>query len=329
MYTQCPDCLSVFSLDAAKLAQARGRVACGQCQASFDALARLAERLPVAIGKWPAYAPSNELPILTGTMDEAPRSTTNAGAVEESTLHEAPIATTPDPHQRLIATGAEDDAPSSAPDAGVVEESAPHETAIATASDPSVTVDDPSVAAHPLDRAGAADDFAALTFTPRFAQPRRRRWRPLWIALCVVLALLLVGQLGWSMRDTLIANPASGGWLRSLCRSVGCRLPLVQDLRQLRLLARDVQSHPSVRGALMISATLRNEAHFAQPYPTLSVTLSDVDGKKLATRRLAPADYLGDAAALQRGIAPSSNVAVVLEVQDPGSRAVAFELAFE
>jgi predicted Zn finger-like uncharacterized protein len=327
MYTQCPDCLSVFSLDAAKLAQARGRVACGQCQASFDALARLAERLPVAIGKWPAYAPSNELPILTGAMDEAQPAA--ADAVEESALHEAAIATTSDPHQRLIATGAGDEAPSPTPDAGAAEESAPSEAAIATTPDPGVTVDDPSVAAHPLEPAGAAEDFAALTFTPRFAQPRRRRWRPLWIALCVVLALLLVGQLGWSMRDTLIANPASGGWLRSFCRSVGCRLPLVQDLRQLRLLARDVQSHPSVRGALMISATLRNEAHFAQPYPTLSVTLSDVDGKKLATRRLAPADYLGDAAALQRGIAPSSNVAVVLEVQDPGSRAVAFELAFE
>jgi predicted Zn finger-like uncharacterized protein len=294
MYTQCPDCLSVFSLDAAELAQARGRVACGQCRASFDALARLTERLPGTGGKWPGHAPSNELPILTHAVDAPQTSAADADAPRESA---APVA--------LIDTP---------PDQPGVDQP---------------VVDDPDVATRSLDPPTAAPDFAELTFTPRFAQPRRRRWRLVWIALCVLLALLLLGQLGWAQRDALIANPSSGGWLRSFCRSVGCRLPLVQDLRQLRLLARDVQSHPSVRGALLISATLRNEAPFAQPYPTLSVTLSDVDGKKLAMRRLSPAEYLNDAATLRRGITAGSNVAVVLEVQDPSSHAVAFELAFE
>lgn len=308
MYTQCPDCLSVFSLDAAELAQARGRVACGRCRASFDALARLAERRPAAVGKWPSHAPSNELPILTGIVDDA--RVPDAAEAAEPPAPAAPIGT-PYAHPAVE--------PVDPVDAAVIDRSAPDQSAAAPA-------DQADAAAEAPDE---ATNFADLTFTPRFAQPRRPRWQALWIVLCVLLALLLLGRVGWAERDVLIANPTSGGWLRSFCRSVGCRLPLVQDLRQLRLLARDVQSHPSVRGALMISATLRNEAHFAQPYPTLNVTLSDVDGKKLATRRLDPPDYLGDAATLQRGIAPGSNVAVVLEVQDPGSRAVAFELAFQ
>ena len=42
MYTQCPECLSVFSLDAQTLAKAHGHVVCGHCEASFDSLATLA-----------------------------------------------------------------------------------------------------------------------------------------------------------------------------------------------------------------------------------------------------------------------------------------------
>jgi hypothetical protein len=92
--------------------------------------------------------------------------------------------------------------------------------------------------------------------------------------------------------------------LRQACTSMGCQLPLVQDTSQLSLLARDVQAHPSVPGALLITASLRNDAAFAQPYPALAITLSDVNGKRLAMRRLRAAEYLGDIATLQRGLPP-------------------------
>src|SRR3569833_3201667 len=93
-------------------------------------------------------------------------------------------------------------------------------------------------------------------------------------------------------RGASIAAPAIGGWLRQACASLGCRLPLVRDVHQLHLVARDVQAHPSVPGALMISATVRNDAPFAQPYPVVSLTLSDADGHHLAMRRLHPSEYL-------------------------------------
>ncbi|MET0330303.1 MAG: zinc-ribbon and DUF3426 domain-containing protein [Dyella sp.] len=313
MYTQCPDCLSVFSLEAAELAQARGRVACGRCRASFDALARLTERLPATVGKWSGQAPSNELPILTRVVDG------EATSVADLPAPTAVVDTSPD-HPGVDQLSVDQPA---------VDHLALDQAAFDRTADHPAAVELPELASQAIEPPSAVADFSELTFTPRFAQPRRRRWRLVWVVLCVLLALLLLGQVGWAERDALIANPTTGDWLRRVCRSAGCQLPLVQNLHQLRLLARDVQSHPSVRGALMISATLRNEARFAQPYPTLSVTLSDVDGKKLAMRRLNPTEYLSDAAALQRGIAAGSNVSVVLEVQDPGNHAVAFELAFE
>jgi len=280
MYTQCPECLSVFSLDAQTLAKAHGHVVCGHCEAGFDSLATLTEQLPPEpftelLVNEPAWAPPRVDLVIFRPRDASP---------------------------------------------GIVEATpAPVETA-------------------------AAEDFSQLVFAPRFARdkvrPRKqsrsarsrrhaggRRWP--WLLACLLLTLLLGAQLAWDKRDELIRHPLAGHWLRSSCALLGCRLPLVAAPRQLRLLASNVQAHPSVAGALMISASVRNDATFAQPYPVVVVTLSDADGKRLAMRRLLPREYLDDATARQRGLPPGGNAVLLLEVEDPGNQAVAFEFDFE
>jgi hypothetical protein len=61
----------------------------------------------------------------------------------------------------------------------------------------------------------------------------------------------------------------------------------------------------------------------------VSLTLSDAEGHRLAMRRLHSSEYLDDAAALRAGLAPGASAAVLIEVADPGNRAVAFEFGFE
>ena len=46
MYTQCPECLTVFKLGGAELAATLGSVRCGHCSAIFDALRTLTDQLP-------------------------------------------------------------------------------------------------------------------------------------------------------------------------------------------------------------------------------------------------------------------------------------------
>lgn len=255
MYTQCPDCLTVFSLDAQALGRARGEVVCGNCDAHFDALARLAGQLPPE--------PFRLLPEQAAGM-HAPRL--------ELAVYRPPSAS------------------------------------------------------------ATAEAVAEPAFTPRFVErraPRVRERRWPWVVTCTLLALLLGVQLAWAERDALIADPLAGRWLRQSCAALGCTLPLVRDVHQLRLVARDVQAHPSVPGALMIGVTVRNDAPFAQPYPVVRLTLSDAGGHRVAMRRLRPIEYLGDAAAVQAGLAPGASAALLFEVTDPGNRAVAFEFGFE
>ena len=286
MYTQCPECLSVFSLDAQTLAKAHGHVVCGHCHAGFDSLATITEQLPPE--------PFVELPV-------------NEPAFEPPLLDL--VVYRPQPEQPIVAVTGE--APA---DAGAL---APQ------------------------------DDFSKLVFAPRFARetkpktPKRtprerprhlapsteRRWP--WLLACGLLALVLGGQLAWAKRDNLIRDPLTGSWLRSSCAALSCRLPLVAAPQRLRLLASNVQAHPSVAHALMISASVRNDAAFAQPYPVLTVTLSNALGQRIAMRRLQPQEYLDDASILRRGMAPGASAVLLLEVEDPGEKAVAFEIGFE
>ena len=263
MYAQCPDCLTVFSLNTETLAQARGEVVCGHCGLTFDALASLCDQLP-----------PEPFEFLPPRMPEPP------------------------PRLDLAVYRPQPDAPAIAQ----------------PANEPSDGV----------------EDFGNLVVAPRFARQRERgvrRWP--WISACLLLLLALGAQIAWAKRDVLISDDTFGPMLRGACASLGCRLPLVQDTSHLNLVARDVQAHPSVPGALLITANLRNDALFAQPYPTVSITLSDVNGKRLAMRRLRPSEYLGDANVLQRGLAPGASAALMLEVEDPDGKAVAFEFGFE
>ena len=265
MYAQCPECLTVFSFDAATVAQSHGSVACGKCGATFDCLPTLTEDLP------------------------------------EETYETLPVhATSPAPPVLMMSV---------------------------------VRAGDDDAVQPPLFSHGADTPEADAHGLPSFARLRRLPGRPRhtlrWSLACGALALLLGLQLVWAERRPLMRNPQFGPWLRAACEGLGCSLPLVPDLAKLQLLSRDVRPHPSVPGALMISATVRNNARFAQPYPVITITLSDLDGNRVAMRRFRPSDYLDDPALRARGLAPGASAALVFEVKDPGKKAVAFEFGFQ
>lgn len=184
----------------------------------------------------------------------------------------------------------------------------------------------------PTTNIDAATASEAVATTPIYIRPRQRWFAHagLWWALgCIVLALMLAAQLAWVERAALVRNPQTRPWVSQICSHLNCRLPLIQDLPDLELVSRDIRPDPGSPGALVITATVRNDAAFRQPWPVVAVALSDLDGNPVAMRRFRPIEYMPDAARRAAGIAPGATAAVAFEVADPGKRAVNFQFGFE
>ena len=185
---------------------------------------------------------------------------------------------------------------------------------------------------HPSSQS-VVDDlrFTADATEPRFARsrtaPRARNGR--WLIAASVLALVLVGEIGWAERARWIDDPLARASLDPLCARLHCHLPLREAPDQLQLLSREVRPHPSVPGALMITASIRNDAAFAQAFPVVAITLSDLDEKRIAMRRFRPEEYLHGTDASTRGIGAGAIATLAFEIADPGKNAIAFEFRFD
>ncbi len=175
-------------------------------------------------------------------------------------------------------------------------------------------------AAKPPGKRTASPSFA--TATPA---PPRRQGR-LWL-LVAALAVALPAQSILAERDRLAADARWRPWLLETCDLLGCTLPPWREPSAFRVTAREVRPHPSVPGALLITATFRNDAIYAQPWPWLELRLQDLDGRDVAMRRFAPTEYLGAAPASPL-IAPDQSANLTLEVLDPGRAAIAFAFDF-
>ena len=169
----------------------------------------------------------------------------------------------------------------------------------------------------------AAPDFAAPKPPP--AAPAWRQHRA-W-ALVPVLVAMLVLQVLVADRVRLAADATWRPRIVALCATLRCSVPDWREPSAFHVTAREMRPHPNAAGALLLSATFRNDAAFAQPWPLLQVQLANPEGDPLGLRRFAPRDYLGgDPASAQ--IAPGQSASVNLAIMDPGKRAVSFDLAF-
>jgi predicted Zn finger-like uncharacterized protein len=158
--------------------------------------------------------------------------------------------------------------------------------------------------------------------------------RPLMLILGILAILLfsatLLGQLAFFRSSQLLDRfPALQPVVERICSVLPCRYAGPRDISQIKLVNRDIRLHPSVNNALLINATFINRATFKQPYPDITITLSDLSGAIVAQRRFTPAEYLGR---LNKPfiLMPSGKpVQIALEVIDPGKDAVNFEFTFQ
>lgn len=411
MYTQCPECLTVYAIDEDALQASLGIVRCGRCDKRFDALRTLSDTLPIEPSTpLPEQEPDGRAPTLTEAVPPAafqqaarktrkrqdgpaPKSASaspassrdtssrsaddwfadlesewtatsdHAGAdalpadtdVENWTIEFPPEDDKPEARAASSDGAALDQVPErftdqpGAAEALEVKAPDPFDAPAEAIATPEAPASEARESAQPVEASGDTqaigggasgvdvvtenpdDDGIEAEPAPVYVPPRRRvsRASVAWALGCVLLALLLAAQLAWANRIELVRNPATQAWMARICDTVSCNLPLIKDTAKLELLSRDVRPNPVAAGALTITATVRNNAAFSQPWPVVVVELNDLDNRPVAMRRFRPSEYMTDRARRDAGIAAGATAAVAFEVADPGRRAVAFQFGFE
>jgi predicted Zn finger-like uncharacterized protein len=175
--------------------------------------------------------------------------------------------------------------------------------------------------ARPAETAAASDD-PLLQDDP--ASPPTAPRTGLWLAGAILLGVVLLGQVVHHFREDLASRPGIAGPLTAVYRLFHVTLEPRWDLAAYEVRQLGADAVPGAVPQIAVRASVRNRAPRAQPPPLLRVVLQDRFGKELATRDIAPADYL-------RGGVPATlgadqRIDASLTLPDPGQNAVGFEI---
>lgn len=289
MFTQCPDCQTVFRVRAAQLRAASGRVRCSQCKHVFNALDVLYET-----------PPSVETPEPRHVDPEPFRDPNTPGDLfEDMSLTET----------GEFDLGREDEAPRTRP----WRETEPTLPLSDRAENPAI--------ADGTNR--AAEEPPALSVPPTSADASHRPGRG-WLLAAALLGLILVLQGVHAERIALADTAALGPVIKGIYGALGMPIPPRRAPTQLHVIRAQMSSHPTLQGVLELSAMLANEAGFEQPWPVLKVSLEDHWGKTVGERFFTAEDYLAEDAAAK--FPANSNVVATLDIVDPGQDAVGFHI---
>ncbi len=269
-------------------------------------------------------------------LSAVPAQDTEQAAPAKENAPEPPVASTTDDEfkqaflDNLDSTLALQPTPSPATESAAVKPQAKPEPA---SSFPPVSVPPPAAREPEKVRREEKSEAIPLRLRDSLAVEAKPR-RPLWLALGIlgmlVFSAALLVQLAFFRSSQLLDRfPGLQPYVERICTTLPCRYSGPRDVSQIKLVNRDIRVHPKVNNALLISATFINRAPFKQPYPDITISLSDLSGALVAQRRFTPAEYLGRLNSPFLLMPSSKPVQIALEVVDPGKDAVNFEFTFQ
>lgn len=234
-----------------------------------------------------------------------------------------------DAHQGLVRCGCcqavfnakehlQDDAPSPqldlpmlAAEAAAAKIAPPEPIAAPAPQEESTSGQEPAVeAAQPIARA------QKITFAqaPEARLARKKRAWP-WAAGSLLLLLVLLAQVAYFFRVELAASqPGLKPALLSYCGLLQCTVPLPQKADLMSIESSELEADPAQSSVIALNALLRNHAPYAQAYPDLELTLTDVQEKALARHTFRPAEYLKPDEDEKQGLAANRELGVKLNL---------------
>lgn len=345
MFINCPNCSALVATNLATGLPPERCAQCGFGPLAQDAVAVPAfppaplapppEPEPVQPQARPVFIPLTPSRPSAGAGEDPPAELEEPAATRRAAPEPAsdPVA----PPRRAVSPAATpppaspDPAPAEPPPAAPGPDAASTEAADtepppAETCAPEPPADEPALEVPAEAPAAAAPVRPAPRFLARSAgdpAPLDRRH----VAIAAGLALLLVVQLLLADRERLAGHAAWRPLVAALCAPLPCSVPPWREPAAIRVQERDVRPAPGRPGVLRVSATIHNEARWAQAWPQLVLTFSDLDGRALGMRAFEPAEYLA-APPTDVTIASGQQAAVAMDIVEPSPHAVAFNFDF-
>lgn len=156
--------------------------------------------------------------------------------------------------------------------------------------------------------------------------PRRRpNWTGIVIALTLSFALLAQGA--YHFRVDLAARlPGLKPLLMQYCELLSCTVALPQEAELIVIESSELESDPNHGNIVTLHVLVHNRAPYAQAYPNLELTLTDLQDQAVARRVLRPADYLKAGTSEHFGVPPNRDLDIRLRLDTTDLKASGYRL---
>ena len=121
--------------------------------------------------------------------------------------------------------------------------------------------------------------------------PKKTSW--LTVFLAFLLMLLLLAQAAYFFRIEIGANlPGLKPALEDYCALLKCTVALPQNSDLITIESSELESNPDHGDVVTLHALIHNQASYAQAFPSLELTLTNLQDQAVARRVFVPKDYL-------------------------------------
>lgn len=159
------------------------------------------------------------------------------------------------------------------------------------------------------------------------AKPIRKQRHWPWVVGSILLLLMLLGQVMHALRVEIAAQlPGIKPMLASYCELLKCSIPLPKKAELMSIESSDLVADPERFNVIILNASLRNRAPYAQVYPNLELSLTDFEDKVIARRVFVPAEYLNAVEDENLGLASAREILVKLHLDTADLKPAGYKL---
>lgn len=194
----------------------------------------------------------------------------------------------------------------------------PLEITTSDLANPAGTTDRQSVS-----HAGLTDSMTESYEVEFLSKPSSRPW-----AFAVFLMLLLLLAQGtYLFRVDLAARmPELKPWLVRYCQILRCTVPLPRNAGMMSIESSELKDDPAHNSQIILVALLRNRAAYAQTFPDLELTLTDLQDNALARRIFRPEEYLPEPDNAADGFPANQELGIKLRLDTTELKPVGYRL---